>query len=106
MLEEIQRLKKKAAQESDIPFRIIKENSEIFGDYLLSSFNDTIDKCYFPTALKQATITPVYSKYRPICILPNVSKNFEKCMFSQMIIQTSERLQKRMQHTILPFKNA
>ena len=85
MLEEIQRLKKRAAQESDIPFRIIKENSEIFGDYLLSSFNDTIDKCYFPTALKQAFITPVYSKYRPISILPNVSKNFEKCMFSQIL---------------------
>ena len=37
------------AQESDIPFRIIKENSDIFGDYLFSSFTDAIDKSYFPT---------------------------------------------------------
>ena len=74
ILEGMQRLDiKKAAQESDILSRIIKENSDIFGQYLLSSFNDAIDKSYFPTALKQANITPVfktgerYSKdnYRP-----------------------------------------
>ena len=52
ILDEIQRLKKRAAQESDIPSRIIKENSDIFCEYLLSSFNDEIDKSYFPTALK------------------------------------------------------
>ena len=93
ILKEIQRLDiKKAAQESDIPSRIIKENSDIFGEYLLSSFNDAIDKSYFPTALKQANINPVfktggrYSKdnYRSISILPNVSKIFEKCMLRQM----------------------
>ena len=56
----MQRLKKRAAQVSDIPSIIIKENSDIFGDYLLSSFNDAIDKSYFPTALKQADITPVF----------------------------------------------
>ena len=93
ILEEIQRLDiKKAAQESDIPSRIIKENLDILGEYLLSSFNDAIDNSYFLTALKQANITPVfktgerYSKddYRPISILPNVSKIFEKFMFRQM----------------------
>ena len=60
LLEEIQKFKKRAAQESDIPFKIIKENSGIFGDYLLSSFNDAIDKSYFPAALKQANITLVF----------------------------------------------
>ena len=60
ILEEIQKLKKRATQESDIHFKIIKENSGIFGDYLLSSFNDVIDKSYFPTALKQANITLVF----------------------------------------------
>ena len=93
ILEEILRLDiKKAAQESDIPSRYIKENSDIFGEYLLSSFNDAIDKSCFPTALKQAKITLVfktgerYSKdnYRPISILPNVPRIFEKFMFRQM----------------------
>ena len=38
----------------------MKENSDVFGDYLLSNFNDAIDKSYFPIALKQANIAPVF----------------------------------------------
>ena len=61
ILEEIQRLdRKKAAQESDILSRIIMENSDIFGEYLLSGFIDAIDKSLFPKALKQANITLVF----------------------------------------------
>ena len=44
---------KKAAQEPDISSRIIKKLRHVFGDFLLSSFNDAIDKSYFATALKQ-----------------------------------------------------
>ena len=51
---------KKVAQESDIPSRIIKENSDIFGKFLLSGFDDAIKKSYFPTVLKQANITLVF----------------------------------------------
>ena len=47
-------------QESDILSRIIKENSDVFGDYLLSNFNDAINKSYFPITLKQANIAPVF----------------------------------------------
>ena len=76
------------AQESDIPSRI-KEDSEIFGESLFSSFNDVIDKFFLLTALKQANITAVFKtwercskdNYKLVCILPNVSKNFGKCMF-------------------------
>lgn len=58
ILEETQR--EKAVLESDILFRIIKENLGIIDDYLLSSFNNAVDKCYFPTALKQANIIPLF----------------------------------------------
>ena len=77
ILEEIQRLDtKEAAQESDIPFRIIKENVGKFSDFLLSSFHDATDKSYFATDFKQVNITPVFKKgeryskdsYRPISI--------------------------------------
>ena len=51
---------KKVAQESDIPSRIIKENSDIFGKFLPSSFDDAIKKSYFPTVLNQADITLVF----------------------------------------------
>ena len=36
----------------------------IFCDYLLSSFDDAIDKSYFPTALKQANIMSVFKTER------------------------------------------
>ena len=99
------------AQESDIPSRIIKEKSDTFGEYLLSSFNDAIDKSYFPAVLKQANITPAlrqgerYSKdnYRPLSILPNMSKNFEKKCFVKCLIKF---FQKRIQHSMLPFQYA
>ena len=110
---------KRAAQESDIPSRIIKENSDIFGDYLLSSFNDAIDKSYFPTALKQSNTSPVFRtgerylkdtdpKYIAKCV-----KKVLKNMFRQMshyinnfLSKRQKRFQKRIQQTILPFKNA
>ena len=48
-----------------------------------------IDVCIFPTSLKLANITPVYKKgsknskenYRPVSILPNISKIYERCLF-------------------------
>ena len=69
------------AQESDIPSRIIKENSDVFVEYLLSGFNGVIDKSYFPTALKHVNITLVFKtgewfskdNYWPKSIIPNVS---------------------------------
>ena len=49
-------------------------------------FNECIDQCNFPFALKHANITPMFKKeyigtkdnYRPVSILPNMSKIFEK----------------------------
>ena len=55
-------------------------------------FNDSIEKSDFPQNLKLADITPVYKKndpldktnYRPISILPVVSKIFERIMQKQI----------------------
>ena len=58
----VEEIHKKAALESDITSRIIKENSGIFNEFLLPSFNDAINKSYFPTALKQANITHAFKK--------------------------------------------
>ena len=46
----------------------------------------------FPEFLKYADITPLYKKgkkdikgnYRPVSVLPNLSKIFEKCVFEQL----------------------
>ena len=82
----------KACQDSDIPSGIIKENADIFTDILHSSFNNSIYQSEFPSILKLANITPVFKKgdrnskenYRPVSILSNISKIFERCMFRQI----------------------
>jgi exonuclease III len=82
----------KAAQDSDIPTRIIKENMDIFGNYLVNSLNFSIKNQYFPNQLKNADIKPVHKKgprtdktnYRPISILPNISKIYERYMHNQI----------------------
>ena len=51
-----------------------------------------IDSSTFSAALKLAHITPVFKKgsknskgsYRPVSILPNISKIYGRCMYTQM----------------------
>ena len=73
----------KASQDSDIPTKIIKKNPDIFS-ILFKEFNKSLEICKFPSSLKMANVTPVYKKgnrsdkdnYRPVSILPNLSKKF------------------------------
>ena len=82
----------KASQNSDIPIKLLKENVDIFSDFVCTSFNSTINMSKFPENLKLADITAAYKKgkkdikgnYRPVSILPNLSKMFEKHIFKQM----------------------
>ena len=81
-----------ASQSSDIPTKIIKENVDIFAEFLWKSINSSIKSFTFPSCLKLADVTPLHKKgkkdkkdnYRPVRILPTLSKYFEKRMFSQM----------------------
>ena len=52
----------KATQNTDIPTKIIKENSDIFGDFIFSNFNCCINTFSYPSLLKRADITPVHKK--------------------------------------------
>ena len=82
----------KACQEADIPTKVIKLNADLFADFLSSPFNNCIKTGEFPSRFKLADITPIYKKgtktskdnYRPISILPNISKIFEKPIFKQV----------------------
>ena len=64
----------------------------MFSDVLCNSFNNTIASTDFPQCLKSADITSLHKKgkrtpkenYRPVRILPNLSKIYEKIMFPQM----------------------
>ena len=54
--------------------------------------NKSLETCEFPSCLKMANVTPVYKKgnrsekgnYRPVSILPNLSKIFESCLCKQI----------------------
>ena len=52
----------KASQSSDIPIKVLKENSNIFSNFLCNSFNNSIKLSTFPEILKHADITPLYKK--------------------------------------------
>ena len=78
----------KVSQDSDIPIKIIKKNSDIFSDILFKEFNKSLEICKYPFCLKMANVTPVYKKgnssdkdnYLPVSILPNLPKIFEMCL--------------------------
>ena len=82
----------KASQYSDIPTKIIKENSDIFSNFICESINNSIKSSIFPSCLKHADVTPLHKKcnkslkenYRPVSILPILSKVVERSIFKQI----------------------
>ena len=54
--------KSKGYQKSDIPIRIIKDNVDIFTDFLCETVNCTIKTSNFPSCLKLADITPLHKR--------------------------------------------
>ena len=81
----------KAIQESDIPTKIIKQNVDIITEYLFHEFENLLEKSEYTSPFKFADITPVLKRgsrfeknnYRPVSILPVLSKVFEKCLYKQ-----------------------
>ena len=89
---------RKATQNTDIPIRILKQNSDISGNYICDFFNECVGKDVFPSILKNTNITSVFKKgfrgskdnYRPVSIIPIISKIFEKLLSKQIIIFLSK----------------
>ena len=82
----------KASQQSNIPTKILKPNSDYFAEFFYENINHSISKSIFPSDLKLAGVTPVYKKksknskdnYRPVSILSNNSKIYERCIYDQI----------------------
>ena len=82
----------KATQQGDIPTKILKDNKDLFSYFISASFNNAVNKGVFRDELKHTDIKPIYKKesrnekenYRPVSILPNLSKIFERCMYDQL----------------------
>ena len=75
-----------------IPNKILKQSVHIISPILRNIINKTFDSGLFPDKLKLAEITPVpkycnsknVGDFRPISILPSVSKLIEKAMADQL----------------------
>ena len=69
-----------------------KKTNPLFSKVLSEIFNFYIDNNSFPNGLKKADIKLVYkkddpvgkTKYRPISILPILSKPFQRCLYDQI----------------------
>ena len=56
-----------ASHQSDIPTKILKQNSDYFPEYFYENINQCISKLIFPSDLKLADVNPVCKKklYNP-----------------------------------------
>ena len=93
ILREIEKLNPKTSiQTTDVPTKIIKENKDIISYYFHQIFNNSLPSSTFPTALKKASVSPIFKKhrktniekYRLISILPVLSKVYERLMHNQL----------------------
>ena len=91
VLDVISTLDDTKSSSGDIPLRVLKGN-KIFPQVLCKWINDSLKTGAFPDPLKLAERTLIHKKedpfdkgnYRPISILPSISKVFEKIVYSQV----------------------
>ena len=75
----------KATRSTYIPTNLMKENSDIYRDFIFRNYDNCVSYSNFPNPLKNAIITPVYKKgaktstdkYRLVSILLDISKIYE-----------------------------
>ena len=91
---------KKAAGYDSIPPKILKNSVSTIKEPLSQLFNTSVKENLFPADLKYANVSPLFKKddntnkenYRPISILPTISKIFERIMFRQITTHVSDIL--------------
>ena len=82
----------KAAGLDNIPNKLLKMAGDIVTPSLTQIFTKSISTGIFPTEWKLARMSPIFKKrkrgdpnnYRPISIIPTVSKIFEKIIYDQL----------------------
>ena len=82
----------KASPVESLPPKVLKDNCNIFAPKIMFDFNISIKSGIFPNSLKLADVTPVFkkddkhdkTKFRPVSILPALSKIYERIMNGQI----------------------
>jgi len=92
----INNLHEKATSLDDIRYlydvKVLKTCCNVVSPYITEIYKDSTQSQDFPNLLKEAIVTPVHKKgerslkdnYRPVSILPTISKVFEKDMYEQI----------------------
>ena len=88
----IQNMKNKSSPISTYPVKVLKYISEIISPILVSIFNKSLANGIFPEQFKVARVIPLYKggnksitgNYRPVSVLPILSKVFERVVFNQL----------------------
>ena len=82
----------KACGPYSIPSNLLKSTVSIISPILTNIINKSLTQGVYPNLLKFANICPIYKKcdvdkcenYRPISLLSNISKDFEKIMYTRI----------------------
>ena len=94
-------LEGKAINENDIPTKIIKLAKFVLAPTLRRIFNKCINEGFCPDCLKVAEVIPTYksgeqnicSNYRPISILLQFNKIFERILYDRVYFYLQEYIQ-------------
>ena len=84
--------KKKSATSSCIPVKVLIVSVDTYLPICIDIKNSSIRNGTFPEELKLIEVTPLFKKadrfdkvnYRPVCLLPHVSKVYERIIFNQI----------------------
>jgi len=82
----------KSSPIESLPAKALKDISDIIAPKIVTDFNSSVSNGIFPQKQKLADVTPIFKKedklfkgnYRPVSILPALSKIFEKLMSYQI----------------------
>ena len=91
---------KKSASQNDIPVKMLHKTSDIISEHLSQSYNKAKNEFLFPNTLKSSDVIPIHKKdektlmknYRPISLIPVVSKIFERNMYNEIMSYIEEHL--------------
>jgi hypothetical protein len=90
----------KAPGANGIPKRVLRHLPKHAITFLTKVFDAVLRRQYFPTVWKHARAVPILkpgkdptlpSSYRPICLLDNIRKLFERILLSRDLLEVNER---------------
>ena len=91
---------RKPTASNGIPPKLLKFTKTICSETLKTTFNNCLIKAEFPSELKPTDVAPILKKedpsraknYRPVSVVPSVSKIFERILHRQVILRVDQFL--------------